>query len=156
MFPAQDLRESRLLLMATDRDTNLSRYYPLFEVLGELASEGQFQRLIWRGLSDEDTGRLIQMMAGFQPPQVLVERLHAQTEGNPLFLTEMIRVLNREGALSPGRVRQHLGLPLRVPAGVREVIGKRLNGFSLQCNHMLSLASVISRAFSLEELSRLG
>ena len=32
-------------------------------------------------------------------PQTLVEMVHTQTEGNPLFLTEVVRLLVQEGEL---------------------------------------------------------
>jgi predicted ATPase len=43
-----------------------------------------------------------------------------------------------------------------IPQGVREVIGRRLDHLSPECNQILSLASVIGREFSLAALLRLG
>ncbi|MEE9163117.1 MAG: hypothetical protein V3U35_09145, partial [Candidatus Neomarinimicrobiota bacterium] len=43
----------------------------------------------------------------------------------------------------------------RIPEGVREVIGQRLNRLSEPCNRVLSTASVIGRDFGLDQLGRL-
>ncbi len=41
---------------------------------------------------------------------------------------------------------------IRIPEGVKEVIGRRLNLLSAACNEMLALASVIGRSFALDLL----
>ena len=45
--------------------------------------------------------RFIEGAAGVDPPSGLAEAVHTQTEGNPLFVTEVVRLLVQEGALSP-------------------------------------------------------
>ena len=64
------------------------------------------------------------------PDQALVRALHTQTEGNPFFLSEVVRLLAEERALTP----EALGTPerwsARIPEGVREVIGRRLERLS--------------------------
>jgi tetratricopeptide (TPR) repeat protein len=44
---------------------------------------------------------------------------------------------------------------VRIPEGVREVIGRRLNRLSQRCNQTLTIASVIGREFTLEQLKSL-
>ena len=86
--------------------------------------------------------------------QLAVEAVHRQTEGNPLFVTEVVRLLGQEGDLvqdSGGRD----SWSVRIPEGVREVIGRRLDRLSERCNETLTIASVIGREFTLEQLSPL-
>ena len=45
---------------------------------------------------------------------------------------------------------------IRIPEGVREVIGQRLNRLSKLCNETLSVASVIGREFPFNLLSLLN
>jgi predicted ATPase len=97
-------------------------------------------------------GQFIALAAGDPPPQNLVGTVHRQTEGNPLFVTEVVRLLVQEGELSPAGLHQQRSLSFKLPAGVREVIGRRLNRLSLSCNRMLGMASAIGREFGLEEL----
>ena len=59
--------------------------------------------------------------------------VHVQTEGNPLFVTEVVRLLAQEGELTPERLSGHEGWSIRIPEGVREVIGRRLERLSARC-----------------------
>ena len=151
-FLAQELRQSRLLVIGTYRDTELSRQHPLSETLAELTRAQPLQRLALHGLYREDVRSFFEMTTDVTPPQTLLEVVHTQTEGNPLFLTEVVRLLVQEGELAPERLRQRQGGSLRIPAGVREVIGKRLNRLSPPCNQMLTIAAVVGREFGVAEL----
>ena len=96
-FVARELGGARLLIVGTYRDMELSRQHPLAEALGELTRERLFQRVLLRGLTQEDVGRFIEMTSGNTAPRGLVEAVHTQTEGNPLFVTEVVRLLVQEG-----------------------------------------------------------
>jgi class 3 adenylate cyclase/ATP/maltotriose-dependent transcriptional regulator MalT len=162
-FLAPEVADSRLLLVGTYRDVELSRQHPLSDALGALARLPRFRRLRLSGLSLDDVGRFVAAAAGAPPPQALVDSLHSETEGNPLFLKEIVRFLAQVGVLQSELTRsedrpEHAsgrGLGIRIPEGVREVIGKRLNRLSQACNQMLSAASVIGREFALEVVLRL-
>jgi predicted ATPase len=130
----------------------LSRRHPLSLTLGELNRERLFQRVLLRGLSQEDVGRFIELASGIASPQGMVEAVHRQTEGNPLFVTEVVRLLVQEGELTPERVGQRDSWSVRIPEGVREVIGRRLDRLSERCNETLTIASVVGREFTLEHL----
>ena len=68
-------------------------------------------------------------------------------------MTEVIRLLSESGELTAG----HVGTPagLRIPEGVREVIGQRLNRLSEQCNQALGVAYLIGREFDFKLLHTL-
>ena len=85
----------------------------------------------------------------------MVEAVHRQTEGNPLFVTEVVRLLAQEGELGQGETGQRDSWSVRIPEGVREVIGRRLDRLSERCNETLTIASVIGREFALEHLGPL-
>ncbi len=71
--------------------------------------------------------------------------VYERTEGNPFFIEETIRLLSDEGD-SPEE-RYGSAREIRVPDGVREVIGQRLNRLSEDSNQVLTMASVIGREF---------
>jgi DNA-binding CsgD family transcriptional regulator len=162
-FLTREMERSRLLVIGTYRDEELSRQHPLSETLGELTREASVQRLLMRGLSQEDAKHFMMAAAGCTSAPRLVEAVYRQTEGNPLFMTEVVRLLVQEGVLetaSPmtaewSRTSPGAGLPIRIPDGIREVIGKRLNRLSPHCNQALTHAAVIGRAFGLEEVTPL-
>ena len=148
-FLSQELSESHLMVLGTYRDADLSRQHPLAETLGDLTRNRVFQRVALRGLSLEDEGLLIQVTSGTQPNQEFVELVHSRTEGNPLFIGEVVRMLAQEGDASQASA------DVGIPEGVREVIGRRLNRLSDKCNQALTVASVIGRQFELGQLDRL-
>ena len=154
-FVARELGGARLLLVGTYRDVELSRQHPLAEALGELTRERLFQRVLLRGLTQEDVGRFIEMAAGVTPPSALVTSVYTQTEGNPLFVTEVVRLLVQEGELSAEKARETDSWTIRIPEGVREVIGRRLNRLSQRCNEALTVASILGREFTMAQLKPL-
>jgi tetratricopeptide (TPR) repeat protein len=86
--------------------------------------------------------------------------VHRQTEGNPLFVQEVVRYLVEEGVFTRehGQWRASSDTPveMRIPDGLRDVIGRRLSRLSESCNRILSVAAVIGRDFQLEVLQRMA
>ena len=153
-FLARELGEARILLVGCYRDTDLSRQHILTETLAQLSREPVFRRQVLRGLSQDDLGEFINLTTGVQLPQNLNDTLFAHTEGNPFFMTEIIRLLSESGELTA----EHIGTPegIKIPAGVREVIGQRLNRLSERCNEVLTTASIIGREFDFRLLNILN
>ena len=151
-FLARELAESRLLLVGCYRDTDLSRQHPLSETLAQLSrsAEGGLRRQVLRGLAQDELGQFIEATTGVQLTQELSGAIYSHTEGNTFFMTEVIRLLSESGELTA----EHAGTPegLRIPQGVREVIGQRLNRLSEQCNDVLTTASILGREFDFKLL----
>ena len=83
---------------------------------------------------------------GSTRPAELVEAIHAETEGNPLFVAEVVHLLDAEdGSPSPDT-------HLHIPPGVREVISRRVARLSPRCRELLVPASVLGREFGLDPL----
>ncbi len=154
-FLAPELGASQILLVGTYRATELSRQHPLSNALGGLARAPHFAQVNLAGLSAEEVTAFI-AAAGPAAPAALAKALHAQTEGNPLFLREIVRFLEQRGAFgaAPDAANSALPSAIRIPEGVTEVIGRRLNLLSAGCNEVLGLASVIGRDFAWEVLLR--
>ncbi|MCH8223014.1 MAG: protein kinase [Chloroflexi bacterium] len=152
-FVARELASSRVMLVGTYRDMELNRRHPLSVTLGDLTREHLFERVLLRGLTREDVSRFIEIAAGVVPPRGLIDAVHTQTEGNPLFVTETVRLLIQQGEFTQEGVgRSDSSWNIRIPEGVREVIGRRLDRLSERCNEMLTIASVIGRQFTLDQL----
>ncbi|MEE8346454.1 MAG: AAA family ATPase, partial [Dehalococcoidia bacterium] len=153
-FLARELRGARLMVLATYRDVELRREHPLADALGELSREGLSQRILLRGLSERDVARFIEITAGMSPPEALVEAVYRETEGNPFFVNEVVRLLVADGRLE--RPEEVKSWSVTIPQGVREVVGRRLNHLSKECNGVLTVASVIGREFGLDALERVS
>ncbi len=153
-YLARELGESRLLLVGCYRDTDLSRQHPLAETLAQLSREPVFRRQTLRGLGQDELGQFIEATTSLQLSQEVTGTLYAHTEGNPFFMAEVISLLSESGERTSGRLESPEGL--RIPEGVREVIGRRLNRLSEQCNEVLTTASMIGREFDFRLLSILN
>ena len=120
-YLARELGESRLLLVGCYRDTDLSRQHPLAETLAQLSREPVFRRQTLRGLGQDELGQFIEATTSLQLSQEVTGTLYAHTEGNPFFMAEVISLLSESGERTSGRLESPEGL--RIPEGVREVIG---------------------------------
>ncbi len=158
-FLAPEIEAARLLLLCTYRDIELNRQHPLSATLGDLARCSHFQRVRLPGLSRDETASLIEEAGGTGLTPALLDALHSQTEGNPFFVAEMTRLLVQEAVLGPAAERaapaRRPALPRRIPEGVKEVIGRRLNRLSAPTNEVLARAALIGRSFELEVLLHL-
>jgi tetratricopeptide (TPR) repeat protein len=153
---SRNLAGARLLMVGTYRDVEVDRSHPLSAALAELRRVSTYGRVLLRGLNADEVRRMMETICGHAVPWGLAEAVHRQTEGNPLFVQEVIRYLAEEGLIArkEGQWRQTKDTPLEmsIPEGLRDVIGKRLSLLSPECNQVLSVASVIGREFALETL----
>jgi len=156
-FVAREIAHSKILIVGNYRDAELNRRHPLSITLGDLTRDRLFERLPLRGLGKHDVGRFIELATAITPPPALVEAVYAQTEGNPLFVTETVRLLIQEGDITAGRSISggETSWQIRIPEGVREVIGRRLERLTERCNEVLTIAAVIGRQFRFDLLTQL-
>jgi eukaryotic-like serine/threonine-protein kinase len=147
---------TRLLIVGTYRDVEVDRNHPLSAALADLRRISTYGRVILRGLNADEVRRMLETITRESVPWGLAEAVHRQTEGNPLFVQEVVRYLAEEGLITQknGRWRPSKDTPLEmnIPEGLRDVIGRRLSLLSKECNQVLSVASVIGREFSLDTL----
>jgi predicted ATPase len=147
-FITQELTRSRLLLAGTYRDEEVLKNGPLLSTLGGLSRDADVERIHLAGLSEVAIGKLAECMCGTALPDSVIGTIYQRTDGNPLFATELIRVLLEENA-----GRAITTVPTRIPAGVRETIARRLTRLSARCNDLLGIAAVYGRQFSARELA---
>jgi len=155
-FIAREMNQSRVLLICTYRDMELNRRHPLSVTLGDLARDRLYERVILRGLSESDIARFVEIAAGFSAPAELSATVQRHTEGNPLFVTEVIRDLIQSGELTEEKVSGRSSWSVRIPEGVREVIGRRLDRLSDRANEIFTVAAVVGREFTLNALKELS
>ncbi|HEY93377.1 MAG TPA: hypothetical protein G4O15_00365, partial [Dehalococcoidia bacterium] len=155
-YVSRNLPGTRLLLVGTYRDVEVDRNHPLSGALAELRRVSSFGRVLLRGLNIDEVRRMLSGITREEIPVRLAEAVHRQTEGNPLFIQEVIRYLTEEKLIdsSGGKMKTSdiAQLESNIPEGLRDVIGKRLSNLSEECNRLLSVAAVIGRDFSLDTL----
>jgi class 3 adenylate cyclase len=150
-FLARQLGDSGLLIIGTYRDVELGRQHPLAGMLGQLSELGS--RITLRGLDAAGVARYIEMTApGLEAPADLAETVFQQTEGNPFFVSEVVRLLASEGKLAAGASAGDVS----IPQGVREVVGRRLDHLSAEANELLRIGAAIGRRFSVEAVAKVS
>ena len=151
-FLARELGSARILLLAAYRDVDPIPGRPLTETLAEVAREPVTRRLSLAGLSEREVAQYVELTASQLASTPLVAAVHQETEGNPLFVGEIVRLLAVEGVESESTAEAHLA----IPQSVRDVIARRLTHLPDECHRLLVLAAVIGREFALDALARLG
>ena len=151
---SRNLSGARLMFVGTYRDVEVDRSHPLSGVLAELRRVANFDRIGLRGLTADEVQRMMAAISGHDVQWSVSEAVYRQTEGNPLFVQEVLRYLVEQGHFARGHDGTARQTPpeMSLPEGLRDVIGKRLAGLSDQCNTVLSVAAVIGREFSLHVL----
>lgn len=147
-----------VLIVGTYRDTDVDRGHPLSSVLADLWRVGSVERISVARLSRDEVEAFITVIAGHELDETarhLARNLYADTEGNPFFVTEVLRHLVETGVIRRDGDRWAIPDPdnLSVPEGVRDVIGRRLSQLSPEANSLLSLAAVVGRTFDLDLLT---
>jgi DNA-binding CsgD family transcriptional regulator/tetratricopeptide (TPR) repeat protein len=152
VFLARELERSHLYILGTYRDVDLDRKHPLSDALGDLARERLFGRHPLRGFALTEVRSYIHTVSGADPPERLVRNILQLTNGNPLFVSQMAQLLAQDEKYQSFYKEGLAENEIRLPEGVREVIGKRLNHLSKECNEVLMTAAVLGLEFRLRAL----
>jgi hypothetical protein len=151
----------RILVLGTYRDSELSHAHELRETLGVLRRHGGVSRIVLAGLDDHGVVSFMEAAAGHRLDDAGVHLAHAvyrETDGNPFFVSEVLRHLSETGAIrqdATGRWVSEGGLEqMALPDSVREVIGGRVVRLGQHAERTLAIASVIGRDFDLDVLAR--
>jgi tetratricopeptide (TPR) repeat protein len=147
--------EAALLVVGSYRDLEIDPDHPLSELLADLRRDGLFERLSLVGLDRRGVETLIASHAGEAVPSALVRTVHAETDGNPFFVEEVVRHLIETGAMYDGDARWGAAATaerIGVPEGVKEVLARRLARLSETCRGVLAQAAVLGREFPFDLL----
>ncbi len=137
-------------LIATYRDTDLDRVHPLSAALADLRRVDGMRRVGLQGLDAVAIGEYLTAAAGhtLDPDGMrLADAVHEGTNGNPLFVGEVLRHLTESGAIRRADDRWVGESGLSLPEGLREVIGRRLTRLGDAVAVVLRVAAVLGRSF---------
>jgi predicted ATPase len=147
----QRLSTHAVCLCVTYREEETPRTHPLRDLRRRLSQENLALHLTLSRLSPDAVAALVTHISG-EHSHLLAQRLYADSEGNPLFLSELLRDALESGHATIERGRWHIDLPARqaLPGGVRSTIGARLVRLSDEARTLAEIACVIGPAFDVE------
>lgn len=147
-FLGREIRQSRILVVATYDETVARRREAHARVLGDIGREGRSISLT--GIDEDAVALLFQAVAGETPPPAIAHAVYSASEGNPLFVDEATRMLTAKGDIH----RPDYSVGFRVPSGVRDMIRRRLEVLPEEALVVLGMASVLGRSFDVGVLQR--
>jgi DNA-binding SARP family transcriptional activator len=143
---------TRLMVVGSYRDSDLTEGHPLADALGALRSESECALLPLAGLDADAMRKLVSATAGATVSGALVDAIRAETRGNPFFTREIVQHLCEDDGLraSPdGTVEARLPLAA-IPEGVRQVIARRRRRLTRTTNRLLDVAAAVEGPFPFE------
>jgi predicted ATPase/DNA-binding SARP family transcriptional activator len=153
-YVARRASTRKLLVIASYRAEDVPRDHPLRAVRRRLEREGRASHLALGPLAPRDVETILTALAGSGvDPGTLGTELHAESEGNPFFLGELLRGAVEQGAVRVDDGRLAIARAASITPGIRETIATRLRRLSKDAIGAAEFAAVIGRAFNVELLS---
>jgi DNA-binding SARP family transcriptional activator len=128
-------KNAPLLIVLTARTEDLTSSNPVSQLGVKLQSKGQLQEIELTSLTKEEVQELVTDRTSKNVQEELLDRLYAESEGNPLFIVEMLR--SGEDSISDS-----------LPISIRALLVYRLEQLSPTASELVGLASAIGREFS--------
>jgi DNA-binding SARP family transcriptional activator len=123
------------LIVITARTEELSSANPVNQLRVLLQTKGNLQEMQLEPLTKEEVRELVADLTSNNLQDKLLDRLYTESEGNPLFVVEMLR--SGENAI-----------PDSLPVSIRSLLEYRLSQLSPSASELVGIASAIGREFS--------
>jgi tetratricopeptide (TPR) repeat protein len=143
-----------LLIMGAYRPEELAERSAY--LIARLEREEICQTLKLPGLDESEMRELLQSLGLVRPSHQLVATIREATQGNPLFVQEVVRHLQQQGALRERGgylVTATAAADLRLPEHAMGALVARTQGLSEGCRRLLTQAAFLGDRFSLQVLS---
>ncbi len=148
---AHSVTENPILLIGAYRDAEVDRRHALATVLAGISRLPNFETLSLAGLKTNDLADLLETIGDQDAPGALIQALEDATDGNPLFIRELLLHLVEGGKIlreGQGWISRFSVEELGIPEGVRQVIDSRLQRLSEDAKQLLTVASAFKGAFA--------
>lgn len=153
-FLLQREHDSRLLVVGAYRDDEIGAGHPLNTLGTSLYREGQLVDIRLLPLVEEDAAQLAEAVSEERLDAAARRALYGSTQGNPLFIVELMRARrNGGGDDEPGAGSGTGPGTMALPARVVSLIQHRLGRLSPASQAALDLAALIGRPFELPLLA---
>lgn len=157
---AVELKKCRLLVMASYKPEELEKaegVHPVTAMMAALMMQDRLSAFVVEGFDKASTGEMLAaLLNSKEVPEQFVEAVQKETEGNPMFISELVEAMLKEKIidLSNPYWADELDMgKVHITGGMKEVITRRLELLSKDKLEVLKAASVIGLKFSLVDLS---
>lgn len=149
---ASRLPRMRVLIVVTYRQHELAQLqHPFGRLRRELIARGQLHEVQVRLLALDDVREYVQSAFGTaDTPADLPAFVFQKTEGNPLFMTDLVRYFRETG------IQTDTSSASDVPDSLRGLIERMLEGFDAALRQLLSIAAVQGYEFDSATLARVN
>jgi DNA-binding SARP family transcriptional activator/Tfp pilus assembly protein PilF len=154
-YLARQTRRLRITLVGTYRTEEVAANRTLSRLLTGLRRERLCQEIVLRPLEREETLTLTASLLDGPVGERLADALYTVTEGNPLFVEQLVLALLEDRRIhrSRGVWEQVADDDLPVPPLVQDVIEQRFERLPMPGREILSMAAVLGQTFDLQTLS---
>jgi predicted ATPase len=153
-YLARNVRDERLMIMATTRPAERA----LGDTLEDMKEEKTLAQLDLLALGTETVSELVNTICPENEfPSTLFESISTQCEGNPFFVTEMMRHMMESGNIAKEEGR-YLLLDERyqIPRSIEEMADRRLETLEPDAMTLAEYASCVGREFDRGALTSLS
>jgi len=151
------------LIIGTYRSSEVDRSHPLSRMLDSFRGDRRFTTIALEPFSRTEHRLFLEtLIGGPKLSNTLVEKLYEGTEGNAYFTKELVRSLLDSGGISKDQTGAwSLGATTDLstgdmPATIQQAVEKRIERLPEELREVLSIASVIGRAFDFRDLEALA
>ncbi len=107
-------------------------------------------------LTEDESRALAVALLGADTPPPVVEQVCERSEGNPLYLEQLVAALEDQGLIGEGRWVGGTDGELEIPSTIQALLAARLDRLDAETRRILELASVEGRRFHLDAVRALA
>jgi predicted ATPase len=154
-YIARNTRESGLFILGTYRPEDVAatdgKGHPLVDTMQSMNREDLYEKMELKRLPKESINDFLFALLGKSDlAEDFKNKIHKETEGNPLFVIELIKYLVDEEYIKNINGTWKLAKPLgegTIPSKVYNVISRRLNRVNINDRNILDYASILGEVF---------
>ena len=164
-YLSRNLEENRILLIGTYRPEDVfeereGRSHQLLKTLQNMRREDLFEELELNRLDRESCQKMVSAFFDNMDTQIeFMDKIYHESEGNPLFLIEVLQMLVGEGYITEEDGSWNLSKPMDkidLPSKVYDVIERRLDRLKKEQRDLLDWASVVGEEFTSDILNNVS
>ncbi len=147
-----------LMIIGTYQEDRLKWGHPLQTTLRSLSSYPTYKHYPLIRLDQSGVEQLLSHIWQHPAPINLVEKIYAQTNGNPFYIEEVAKVLSDDGVIvwQEGQLHFPEVADLHLPRSIHEAVWQRIHHLSADTQTLLHQAAILGQTFTLEEIQEMS